>query len=84
MIFFSNVQMRGFESIIVKKRNVPFNAGGIKGKHLGERSINNLTDRFCVIDHLLEHKLNIRNELIQVNVLRKDLKKGGVSLRNES
>lgn len=41
-----------------------FNARGIKGKDIGEGRINELADRFCEINHLPEHKFNIRFKVL--------------------
>lgn len=54
----------GIESLEVIFGDKEFNARGIKGKDISEGRINELADGFCEINHLTEHKFNIRFKVL--------------------
>ena len=54
----------GIESLRIVFGDKKFNAGGIKGKDGGKGRINELADRLGEIDHLAEHKLDIREKVL--------------------
>lgn len=54
----------GIESLGVIFGNKEFNARGIKGKDISEGRINELADGFSEINHLSEHKFNIRLKVL--------------------
>lgn len=42
--------------------NIKFNTRGIKGKYLGKKGINLLTDRLRIVNHLPKHVFNMVSE----------------------
>lgn len=44
--------------------DIEFNAGGIESKHGGKGGIDSPADGFREIDHMLEHQINIRKEVL--------------------